>query len=205
MVLSSSQNRPGFDPRFQNGPRTPGDRFPPPGDRFPPPDDRFGPPERHQNGDFHGRHPGDHHMERGRGGYNHMDRGRGFPSRGGGRGGFDGPHDGRMGFDMRGRGPPPHDMRGRGGFDMRGRGRGFHHPGYRWRQNSIDDDEMEHGDRDEYAHLMTQKERDWIIKIQLMQLHTSNPYLDDYYYTVSSDIYSLKSTTGFRMLQWVGR
>ena len=33
---------------------------------------------------------------------------------------------------------------------------------------------------------MTQKEKDWIIKIQLMQLHTENPYLDDYYYTVSS-------------------
>ena len=37
---------------------------------------------------------------------------------------------------------------------------------------------------DGYAGLMTQKEKDWIIKIQLIQLQTENPYLDDYYYTV---------------------
>ncbi|KAK3593859.1 hypothetical protein CHS0354_011462 [Potamilus streckersoni] len=36
---------------------------------------------------------------------------------------------------------------------------------------------------DEYAGIMTQKEREWIIKIQLLQLQTDNPYLDDYYYT----------------------
>ena len=38
---------------------------------------------------------------------------------------------------------------------------------------------------DPYSGLMTQKEKDWIIKIQLIQLQTDNPYLDDYYYTVS--------------------
>lgn len=38
---------------------------------------------------------------------------------------------------------------------------------------------------DDYAGLMTQKEKDWIIKIQLLQLQTDNPYIDDYYYTVS--------------------
>ena len=37
---------------------------------------------------------------------------------------------------------------------------------------------------DEYAGLMTKKEKDWIIKIQLFQLQTDNPYLDDYYFTV---------------------
>ncbi|XP_074661949.1 protein PAT1 homolog 1-like [Tubulanus polymorphus] len=36
---------------------------------------------------------------------------------------------------------------------------------------------------DEYANIMTQREKDWIIKIQLLQLQTDNPYLDDYYYT----------------------
>ncbi|XP_048766866.1 protein PAT1 homolog 1-like isoform X2 [Ostrea edulis] len=41
---------------------------------------------------------------------------------------------------------------------------------------------------DAYAGLMTQKEKDWIIKIQLIQLQTENPYLDDFYYTT----YSLK-------------
>lgn len=39
---------------------------------------------------------------------------------------------------------------------------------------------------DAYAGLMTQKEKDWIIKIQLIQLQTENPYLDDFYYTVGS-------------------
>ena len=39
---------------------------------------------------------------------------------------------------------------------------------------------------DEYAGLMTQREKDWVVKIQLLQLHTDNPYVDDYYYTVSS-------------------
>lgn len=36
---------------------------------------------------------------------------------------------------------------------------------------------------DEYEGIMTQKEKDWIVKIQLLQLQTDNPYLDDYYYT----------------------
>ncbi|XP_029650794.1 protein PAT1 homolog 1 isoform X2 [Octopus sinensis] len=35
---------------------------------------------------------------------------------------------------------------------------------------------------DEYAGIMTQKEKEWVIKIQLLQLHTDNPYVDDYYY-----------------------
>lgn len=38
---------------------------------------------------------------------------------------------------------------------------------------------------DEYSGLMTQREKDWVTKIQLLQLHTDNPYVDDYYYTVS--------------------
>merc|ERR1719239_1328676 len=39
-------------------------------------------------------------------------------------------------------------------------------------------------DEDPYNGLMTRKEKDWIIKIQLIQLQTDNPYLDDYYYTM---------------------
>lgn len=35
---------------------------------------------------------------------------------------------------------------------------------------------------DEYQ-LMTQKEKDWVIRIQLLQLQTDDPYTDDYYYT----------------------
>lgn len=36
--------------------------------------------------------------------------------------------------------------------------------------------------KDEYQ-LMTQKEKDWVIRIQLLQLQTDDPYTDDYYYT----------------------
>ena len=42
-----------------------------------------------------------------------------------------------------------------------------------------------HPGGDEYAGLMSQREKDWVVKIQLLQLHTDNPYVDDYYYTVS--------------------
>ena len=37
---------------------------------------------------------------------------------------------------------------------------------------------------DEYAGLMSQRDKQWIINIQLSQLKCENPYTDDYYYTV---------------------
>merc|ERR1719422_2745305 len=37
---------------------------------------------------------------------------------------------------------------------------------------------------DEYAGLMSQKDKQWIINIQLNQLKCDNPYVDDYYYTM---------------------
>ena len=39
--------------------------------------------------------------------------------------------------------------------------------------------------RDEYAGLLTNREKEWLVKIQMIQLHTEDPYTDDYYYTVS--------------------
>lgn len=33
---------------------------------------------------------------------------------------------------------------------------------------------------------MTQKEKEWVTKIQMMQLQSTDPYLDDYYYQVCS-------------------
>ncbi|XP_069691464.1 protein PAT1 homolog 1 isoform X2 [Periplaneta americana] len=42
------------------------------------------------------------------------------------------------------------------------------------------------GDYDEYAGLMTSREKQWLLNIQLLQLNTSQPYIDDYYYTVFS-------------------
>uniref|UniRef100_A0A3B3H6D4 PAT1 homolog 1, processing body mRNA decay factor n=1 Tax=Oryzias latipes TaxID=8090 RepID=A0A3B3H6D4_ORYLA len=36
--------------------------------------------------------------------------------------------------------------------------------------------------RDPYSNLMSQKEKEWVTKIQMMQLQSTDPYLDDYYY-----------------------
>ncbi|KAM4795613.1 protein PAT1 homolog 2 [Rhinophrynus dorsalis] len=35
---------------------------------------------------------------------------------------------------------------------------------------------------DPYANLMSQKEKEWVIKLQMIQLQSENPHLDDYYY-----------------------
>ncbi|XP_054306920.1 protein PAT1 homolog 2 isoform X5 [Pongo pygmaeus] len=35
---------------------------------------------------------------------------------------------------------------------------------------------------DPYANLMTRKEKDWVIKVQMVQLQSAKPRLDDYYY-----------------------
>lgn len=39
--------------------------------------------------------------------------------------------------------------------------------------------------RDEYEGLMTPREKQWLLNIQMLQLNTGTPYFDDYYYTVS--------------------
>lgn len=41
----------------------------------------------------------------------------------------------------------------------------------------------DHSD-DPYAGLMTQKEKDWLVKIQLLQVQPENPDVDDYYYVM---------------------
>ena len=38
---------------------------------------------------------------------------------------------------------------------------------------------------DEYAGLMTNNEKQWLVTIQLTQLSTNTPFRDDYYYVVS--------------------
>lgn len=37
---------------------------------------------------------------------------------------------------------------------------------------------------DEYANLMSTRDKQWLISIQLSQVNTDTPYIDDYYYTV---------------------
>lgn len=44
--------------------------------------------------------------------------------------------------------------------------------------------EQEGYNRDEYAGLMTAKDKQWLLNIQLLQLNTGTPYFDDYYYTI---------------------
>lgn len=39
--------------------------------------------------------------------------------------------------------------------------------------------------KDEYAGLMSMREKQWLLNIQMLQLNTGMPYFDDYYYTVS--------------------
>lgn len=44
--------------------------------------------------------------------------------------------------------------------------------------------------KDEYAGLMNNREKQWLLNIQLLQVNTGTPYFDDYYYTVSTTISS---------------
>ncbi|XP_052088638.1 protein PAT1 homolog 1-like isoform X3 [Mytilus californianus] len=97
----------------------------------------------------------------------------------------------------------PRHTRGRGRGTYQNWGDKQNHPNYREREHRENyrdrdyrenrsfnnrryyqyDADNEHRRMDDYAGLMTQKEKDWIIKIQLLQLQTDNPYIDDYYYT----------------------
>lgn len=43
---------------------------------------------------------------------------------------------------------------------------------------------MNNQEYDEYANLMSQRDKQWLIGIQLSQLNTGTPYIDDFYYTV---------------------
>ncbi|KAG8038230.1 hypothetical protein G9C98_006557 [Cotesia typhae] len=45
----------------------------------------------------------------------------------------------------------------------------------------------ENGEYDEYAGMMSNREKQWLINIQLMQHNTNQPYFDDYYFTVFCD------------------
>jgi DNA topoisomerase 2-associated protein PAT1 len=42
---------------------------------------------------------------------------------------------------------------------------------------------QQNGSHDPYAGLMTPKDKQWLINIQILQLNTQKPYLDDFYYT----------------------
>ncbi|XP_077286737.1 protein associated with topo II related - 1 isoform X2 [Arctopsyche grandis] len=53
-------------------------------------------------------------------------------------------------------------------------------------QRNPDGSQRRHGgaDVDPYSGLMSTREKQWLMNIQMMQLNTGTPYIDDYYYTV---------------------
>lgn len=58
--------------------------------------------------------------------------------------------------------------------------RGLHHHNYYPNRSS----NFSNQEYDEYAGLMTTREKHWLLNIQLLQLNTDRPHIDDYYYTV---------------------
>ena len=92
-------------------------------------------------------------------------------------------------------GHSPGDMRGPGQWQEVSqcgpRGYSSHHPHYN--NHHANEDLHEYEPRgDPYANLMTQREKEWVIKIQMMQLYTENPHVEDYYFAVSGK-YSLRT------------
>ncbi|XP_052088637.1 protein PAT1 homolog 1-like isoform X2 [Mytilus californianus] len=124
------------------------------------------------------------------------------PGQGHSPAGFSTPQPNRIPHHHNGNTDPRH-TRGRGRGTYQNWGDKQNHPNYREREHRENyrdrdyrenrsfnnrryyqyDADNEHRRMDDYAGLMTQKEKDWIIKIQLLQLQTDNPYIDDYYYT----------------------
>ncbi|XP_067015889.2 protein PAT1 homolog 1 [Anabrus simplex] len=75
-------------------------------------------------------------------------------------------------------GPHMNNMRSGNNFQSHlHRGAYHHHHHHRGMYNGS-------GDYDEYAGLMTSREKQWLLNIQLLQLSTDKPHVDDYYYTV---------------------
>ncbi|KPI96264.1 Protein PAT1-like 1 [Papilio xuthus] len=54
------------------------------------------------------------------------------------------------------------------------------------------------GEVDEYAGLMTAREKQWLINIQMLQLNTGTPYIHDFYYTVFLERQSNKEKEGIK-------
>lgn len=54
---------------------------------------------------------------------------------------------------------------------------------------------QDHLRKDPYANLMLQREKDWVSKIQMMQLQSTDPYLDDFYYQVSKHCASFQDNS----------
>ncbi|CAB3257418.1 unnamed protein product [Arctia plantaginis] len=81
----------------------------------------------------------------------------------------------------------------------------FNHPMFNQRHNgtfnnrhSMNGDDTNGSDGDEYAGLMTQREKQWLINIQMLQLNTGTPYIHDFYYTVFLERQASKEKEGIK-------
>lgn len=66
--------------------------------------------------------------------------------------------------------------------EMGGNNRNMHHHHNQHHHQRFNNGKMEQ--YDEYANLMSNRDKQFLITIQLMQLNTETPYFDDYYYTM---------------------
>nr|XP_049707183.1 uncharacterized protein DDB_G0283357 isoform X1 [Helicoverpa armigera]XP_049707184.1 uncharacterized protein DDB_G0283357 isoform X2 [Helicoverpa armigera]XP_049707185.1 uncharacterized protein DDB_G0283357 isoform X3 [Helicoverpa armigera]XP_049707186.1 uncharacterized protein DDB_G0283357 isoform X4 [Helicoverpa armigera]XP_049707187.1 uncharacterized protein DDB_G0283357 isoform X5 [Helicoverpa armigera]XP_049707188.1 uncharacterized protein DDB_G0283357 isoform X6 [Helicoverpa armigera] len=65
-------------------------------------------------------------------------------------------------------------------------------------RHSINGDDASGSDTDEYAGLMTAREKQWLINIQMLQLNTGTPYIHDFYYTVFLERQASKEKEGVK-------
>lgn len=61
---------------------------------------------------------------------------------------------------------------------------GINKPIHQRRDGGSANGNLPHEEFDEYANLMSTRDKHWLIGIQLSQLNTDTPYIDDFYYTV---------------------
>ncbi|CAD0206819.1 unnamed protein product [Chrysodeixis includens] len=81
----------------------------------------------------------------------------------------------------------------------------FNHPMFSQRVNgtfnnrqSVNGDDASGSDSDEYAGLMTAREKQWLVNIQMLQLNTGTPYIHDFYYTVFLERQASKEKEGVK-------
>ncbi|XP_018798978.1 PREDICTED: uncharacterized protein LOC108975131 isoform X1 [Bactrocera latifrons] len=61
---------------------------------------------------------------------------------------------------------------------------GINKPIHQRRDGGSSNGNLPHEEFDQYANLMSTRDKHWLIGIQLSQLNTDTPYIDDFYYTV---------------------
>lgn len=61
---------------------------------------------------------------------------------------------------------------------------GINKPIHQRREGGSANGNLPHEEFDQYANLMSTRDKHWLIGIQLSQLNTDTPYIDDFYYTV---------------------